>query len=165
MSGVHPDAPDDINMINIESSLIKNEKRSLGGCRGKKEYRKHIGVKSIIGRHGSTTYFRGECWNCDHEMICIRSEKQKSLAKCPECGETSFMYKGFFSYDDYPVDEWEPLTADECSDDVYVMVLEKDGEYSKPALLYGTEEKYELSKEPDSYWDSVELLEIIEVEE
>ena len=159
---LHPDAPDEIQTVSVEPQLLDDEKRSLGGTRGKKEYRKHIGVKSIIGRHGSTTYFRGECWNCDNEMICNRLEKSKSLAKCPECGETSFVYKGFFSHDKYPIDEYEPPNSEECVEDIHIMVLEMDYEYSKPILLYGTENNYIENQKSDS-WDTVELLDIIKV--
>jgi len=160
---LHPDTPNDVSKVTVNPDLIDNDKRSRGGTRGKSEQRKHIGVKSIIGKHGPWTYFRGECWNCSHEMICQRYEKRKQLARCPECDHTSFVYKGFFSNDDYPPEEYVPLEPDECVEDIYIMVLKADLEYSKPILSYGTETDYENSVNGD-FWDTVELLDTISVE-
>jgi hypothetical protein len=44
------------------------------------------------------------------------------------------------------------------------MLLENDGKYSKPTLLYGTKNRYDEVMESDSYWDHVELLEVIETD-
>jgi hypothetical protein len=150
-----------VNRIGVIPQLIDPFKMSDGGERGANEYREGVGVKSIIGRHGSSTYFRGTCWNCGHEMICKRLENRTSIHKCPECEETSTMNQGFFNNRDrWPLEEYVPLKKQECIEDIYV-VLRSNDDLPGAILHYTTEEEYR-SKESDEYWSN-ELLDVIEV--
>ena len=155
---------EEYSQVSVNPDLFYSKKQSLGGVRGKSEYRRCVGTNSIIGRHGSTTYFRGECWNCRHEMICYRSEKRQSLHRCPECDETSVMYKGFFNHKRNPWSEYVIPKPEECISDMYILKLDNDNSLD-PSIHFTTKEGYEEKAADDSYWDFVEVLEIVEVDE
>lgn len=136
----------------VDPSIFKSELQSLGGVRGKKEYRRHLGTHSIIGRADSCTYIRGKCWNCRHGMIARRPGKGKGLAKCPKCNKTSFINGGYYNSRTNP-HPWIPPQPEECVDGVKKFRLSRDSEYSDPVISYGLEES------EDGYWDTVEILE------
>lgn len=129
------------------------EPKSLGGTRGKSEYRTHTKTVRLLGETGRGHVYEGECPECGWRFFSKRKEKSKSLNKCRECGFTSFMYKGFFDPERYEV---EPPSQDEYSKELW-KVTYKYGDL-KPTEHYGSEEyvkkhlddeKYEVIEPPE----------------
>lgn len=100
-----------------------------GGMRGKTEYRRHVHVKSLVGNTGRNDIFRGACADCGAgTYIGMRKEKSKSLHKCSECGFTSFLYKGFFRWEN-----WDPDARDDLAPSQrYPVEPPKPEEYEVP---------------------------------
>lgn len=106
----------------IDAELFNGSEQFFnGGTRGKNEYKRHVSITAVFGRCGSKTYFRGECWSCGESHIGVRTQHNKNLLKCQKCGETSFVYKGFFSNRDrYPLSDYEIPTKSEVNGTMHI---------------------------------------------
>lgn len=138
--------------VYVESKHLN--KHPHGGVRGKVEYRRHVGIRSIIGNDGRNDLFRGACADCGEVYHCRRKEKSKNLIKCPECGFTSFIYKGFFHRANWLPDE---ETVPSQSHD---LIPPRPDEYEVP--LYRGDFTY-ADLNPSSHYGSLEsILEKVE---
>lgn len=141
----------------VDETLFRGSSKTFaGGTRGKNEHRKHVNVDAVFGRWGKKTYFRGLCWNCDTEHIGYRTQNRKNLLKCKDCGETSFVYKGFFrDRNRYPIADYEIPRTDEVSETMYICVVK----YSdiNPTISILTESTYQDRVADEKY--EVQLIE------
>lgn len=140
----------------VDPSIFSTDATFNGGQRGKNENRKHIGIKSVIGRIGNYSYFRGKCWNCDDVYIGSRTQNKKRLLKCPNCKKASFIYKGFFNdRSRYPIRSYTIPMKNEIGKPVYICYVQNKD--MNPYISYYTKSKYKHTKNKNKY--TVELLE------
>lgn len=164
MGNIPTDAPDNIYQISVDPNIFHlNLLSTVHSYHGEKlEKANDVTVGSIIGRNGRNTCFRGRCWNCNNQMLYQKDNFYNIASDCSNCGEYNYIKRGFFSRKNYPLSTWVPPKSEECSREVFTIVVNKNVSYQQPMLVYCTEEKYNEFLDKDSLWDTVNLLKVIE---
>lgn len=122
-----------MNLPEVEYKKLKP--KQLGGTKGKSESRKHIKVKRLVGSRVDKHIFEGECPDCGLNFFCMRKPKSKSLFKCKNCNFTSFIYKGYFSPDEYKV---KPPKPKDVKGELWKSIYEYSGTNKK--AFYGSKD-------------------------